>query len=184
MSYASVPCCPALTTQRASGGKGKGSATSTLPPAHLLRLQAIHQQFHRYVPHHDFVSGVENGISDCLSCSRDLTDAALLTHIDTSHPQELPRRLWTPPSKLIYVIASALWRKTSPRDSLLVKPPLPMGTGRHGTNSVKTWPSTPYLSQTGIRCLSSTPSGGSTGQEPSAPVDVRYDPARLMTPYV
>ena len=28
----------------------KGSATCTSPPAHLLRLQAVHQRHHRYVP--------------------------------------------------------------------------------------------------------------------------------------
>ena len=42
----------------------KGSAKSTSPPAHLLRLQYIHQLLHRYVPCHNFVSGVENGISN------------------------------------------------------------------------------------------------------------------------
>ena len=42
----------------------KGSATCTSAPAHLLRLQAMHQRFHRYVPRVDFVSGVNNLISD------------------------------------------------------------------------------------------------------------------------
>ena len=42
----------------------KGSATCTFAPAHLLRLQAMHQRFHRYVPCVDFVSGVNNLISD------------------------------------------------------------------------------------------------------------------------
>ena len=42
----------------------KGSATCTSSPAHLLRLQDMHQQFNRYAPHIDFVSGVDNIISD------------------------------------------------------------------------------------------------------------------------
>ena len=107
----------------------KGSDTSTFPPAHLLCLQAIHQRFHRYVPRHNFLSGVHNGIYDRPSRSRDLTDAALLAHVDTSHPQDLPWRLLTPPSDIISVIASALWRKTSPRDSLIADLPPTMGTG-------------------------------------------------------
>ena len=47
----------------------KGSATCTFAPAHLLRLQAMHQRFHRYVPRVDFVSGVNNLISDRI-CDR------------------------------------------------------------------------------------------------------------------
>ena len=57
----------------------KGSATCTSAPAHLLRLQAMHQRFHRYVPRVDFVSGVDNLISDRPSRSADLTENKLLT---------------------------------------------------------------------------------------------------------
>ena len=88
--------------------QSKGSAASTSPTSHLLCLQSIHQWFHRYVPRHDFVSGVDNGISDCPSRSQDLTDAALLAHMDASHPQDLLWRLWTPPSELVSEIASPL----------------------------------------------------------------------------
>ena len=42
----------------------KGSATCTYAPAHLLRLQAMHQRFHRYVPRIDLSSGVDNVIFD------------------------------------------------------------------------------------------------------------------------
>ena len=48
-----------------------------------------------------------------------------------------------PPSDIIYVIASALQCKTLPRDSLLVNPPLPMGTVKREPSYVETWPSTP-----------------------------------------
>ena len=41
----------------------------------------------------------------------------------------------------------------------------------------------PYLSRTGIRCLSSTHLRGSTRHEPSPPADIRYNPAWLRTPY-
>ena len=85
----------------------KGSATCNSAPAHLLRLQAMHQQFHRYVPRVDFVSGVDNLISDRPSRLADLTYNQLLTYLDTHFPQPLPWRLWTPSHKLASSIASA-----------------------------------------------------------------------------
>ena len=37
----------------------KGSVTSISAPMKLLRLQAIHQRHHCYVPRHDFIAGIE-----------------------------------------------------------------------------------------------------------------------------
>ena len=109
--------------------QSKCSTISTSPPDHLLCLQAIHQRFHCYVPRHDFVSGVDKGVSERLSCSRDLTDAAFLTHMDALHPQELTWRLWNPPRELVSSIYSALRQTTSPKESMLANPPPPMYTG-------------------------------------------------------
>ena len=86
----------------------KGSATCTSATAHLLRLQAMHQRFHRYVNRIDFVSGVENLISYRPSRSLDLTNNQLLAYIDTNFPQPLPWQLWTPPPRLVSRIASAI----------------------------------------------------------------------------
>ena len=66
--------------------KQKGSFTSTSQPSHIIQLQAIHQRFHQYITRHNFVSGVDNGISDRPSHSQDLTNNALLTHMDTTYP--------------------------------------------------------------------------------------------------
>ena len=121
-------------------------ATCTSAPAHLLQLQAMHQRFHRYVPCVDFVSGVDNLISDRPSRSSDLTDNQLLNYLETHFPQPLPWRLWTLPPKLASSIASALQRKTSERDCLLAEPPPPMATGPSGPISAQGWPSTPYSS--------------------------------------
>ena len=140
----------------------KGSATSTLPPAHLLRFQAVHQRFRLYVPRHDFFSRVDNCISNRPSCSQDLMDTTLIVHIDASHPQELPWRLWKNPSEVVSVISYALRLTTSPRYSLLVDTLSLMGIGQSGPSSVKMWPSNPYLYHIRIQCLSSTPSRGST----------------------
>ena len=161
----------------------KGPATSTSSQYHLLRLQYIHQRFHCYVPHHGFMRRVDNGISKRLDHSRYLTYASLLAHMENWHPQKLPWILWIPSRGIFSVIASALQQTTSPRESLIVDPPLTMGTVRSGPSSTKTCPSTPYLYRTGIRCLSSTPLQGNTGQEPFPSADVKYDPTQLRTPY-
>ena len=86
----------------------KGSATCTSAPAHLLRLQAMHQRFHRYFPRVNFVSGVDNLISDRPSRSVDLTDNQLLTYLETHFPQPLSWQMWSPLPKLASGIASAL----------------------------------------------------------------------------
>ena len=71
----------------------KGSATFTSAPAHLLRFQAMYQRLHRYVPHIDFVRGVDNIISDSPSRSLDITNNQLLAYLDTNFPQPLTWRL-------------------------------------------------------------------------------------------
>ena len=54
--------------------KCKGFVTCTSSPAHLLRFQAMHQRFHRYIARIDFVSRVNNHISDRPYQSLDLTN--------------------------------------------------------------------------------------------------------------
>ena len=123
----------------------KGSATCTSAPAHFLRLQATHQQFHWYIPHIYFVSRVDNLISDCPSRSLDLTDNQLLSYLDINFPNPLSWRLWTPLPKIVSGIASALQQKTYKRGCLLAEPPLLMSTGPNGPTSEQGWPSNPYL---------------------------------------
>ena len=117
----------------------------------------MHQRFHCYVPRVDFVSGVDNLISDRPSRSADLTDNQLLTYLRTHFPQPLPWRLWTPSQKLASDIASDLRQKTSARDCILAEPPPPMATGPSGHISVQGWPSTPYSSLIKTLSPSSTP---------------------------
>jgi hypothetical protein len=42
----------------------KGSTTSTKAAAYILRLQALHHHFHRYIPWHDYLAGKMNAIAD------------------------------------------------------------------------------------------------------------------------
>ena len=141
----------------------KGSDTSTSPPSYLLWLHATHQRFHRYIPPHDFLIRVNNGISDFLCISVDLTDTVLLSYMDRTYPQRLTWWLWTLTSALASTIASALYPTTSPRSSFLDKPLPLVGTGQSGPSSAGRWPSNPYLYHTGIRCLPSTHLSNSTG---------------------
>ena len=80
-------------------GQRKSLATSTSPPAHLLSLQEIHQQFQHYLPYQDFTNGVYNGIYDQPSRSQNLTDTIFLPHVGTLNPKELPWMLCTPPKR-------------------------------------------------------------------------------------
>ena len=148
-------------------------ATSLSPPDELLRLQVIHLRSHCYVLRHNFLSGLDNGISDRPSLSQELTYTALLAHMDASRPQDLPWRISTLPSNIFSAIYSELRRTTSPRESLLVNPLPPMGTGRSGPTYVDKGPSTPYSPCTGIRTLSSTCSQGSIEQDPSPLADTK-----------
>ena len=126
----------------------KVSVTCNSAPAHLLRLQAMHQRFHRYIPRYVpriyFVSGVDNIISDFPSRSLDLTNNQLLTYLDTNFPLPLPWQLWTKPPKIVSGIALALRNKTSERGCVLEEPPLLMANGPNGHICAQGWPSTPY----------------------------------------
>ena len=64
----------------------KGLATCTPPLAHLLRLAAMHQRSNQNLPRQDFVSGVDNDISDHPSRSADLSYDVLLACLDATYP--------------------------------------------------------------------------------------------------
>ena len=52
----------------------KGSTTTTGPAAYLLRIQAFHQRFFRYVLFRDFIPGSSNTMTNILSRRWDLSD--------------------------------------------------------------------------------------------------------------
>ena len=68
----------------------KGSITSVAAPTRLLRLQAIHQRAHRYVPRNDYLPGDLNILADKASRLTHLTDHDLLCYFNTYYPQKLP----------------------------------------------------------------------------------------------
>ena len=69
----------------------KGATTTLGPAAFLLRLQAFHQRFFRYVPLRDYIPGPQNLLADFLSRRWDLTDDQLLSYFNTHFPQ---KRSW------------------------------------------------------------------------------------------
>ena len=163
--------------------KRKGPATCTSNPAHLLRLQAMHQRFHCYVSCIDFFSRVENLVSDRPSRSLDLTDNQLLAYLNTNFSQPLSWRLWTPLPRLVSGIASALRQKTSERGCLLAEPPPLIAIVPNGPTSAQGWPWTPYLLLINTMSASSTTLLKTTGQGTLHPTAVRYNPEQLRMSY-
>jgi hypothetical protein len=100
----------------------KGSVTSTAAPAYLLRIQAIHQRYHRYRPDTAYLPGPLNVMSD--DCSRlwHLSDTQLLAHFNATYPQTRSWRLWHPTPEMLSAVTSALRRTRSAPESFLVAP--------------------------------------------------------------
>jgi hypothetical protein len=100
----------------------KGSTTTTSAPAYLLRLQALHQRFHRYYSSAFFVPGKLNAMAD--DCSRlwHLSDLELLTHFDRTYPQTASWRLVHPTPELLSSVTCALHRRRPELASFLQEP--------------------------------------------------------------
>jgi hypothetical protein len=128
---------PAVAWQR------KGSTTTTSAPAYLLRLQALHQRFHRYSHYVFYIPGPINVMAD--DCSRlfNLSDAELLTLFNTLYPQKISWRLVQPRKEMLASVISALRRQRVDPASFLHEP-LPMiKRGKYGQLSVPISMSTP-----------------------------------------
>ena len=132
----------------------KGSATTTKAPAHLLRLFGIHQRYHRYVPRHDYISGISNPMADDASRLFDMPDSNFLSYFNSTFPQVSSFRHVHLSPQVTSSVISALRRKTSKTESLLVEPSPPIPTGKSGTSSRLTWASTPYSKPSRTKYLS------------------------------
>ena len=86
--HATIGTCtdntPALAWQT------KGSTTTTGPAAYLLRCQALHQRHFRYQKVLGHIPGTLNKMADDASRRFDLSDEDLLTHFDSTYPQDQP----------------------------------------------------------------------------------------------
>ena len=135
----------------------KGSTSTNSAAAYLLRLLGIHQRFHRYVPRFDYQPGLSNPVADCLSRDFHLAWPDLFSHLSPYLSQKLGYQVWTPPSRLVSAVVSALLRKRSPRESILREPRAPSSTGTSGSSSPMSWASTPFSkpSRTKFLCYKS-----------------------------
>jgi hypothetical protein len=116
----------------------RGSVSTNTTPVYLLRMQALHQRFHCYVPTHSYLPGGPlKRMGDNASCRWDLSDAELLTHFDLSYPQPMPWQLYHLNSAMISAMTSALRRKRLLPESFLTEPPPLADNGPDGQCSAE-----------------------------------------------
>jgi hypothetical protein len=128
---------PALSWQN------RGAVSTTGPAAYLLRLQALHQRFHRYCGEHFFIPGVLNSMADDASRLTHLPSLLVLSHFNSTYPQKQPWHLLTPRPEMISSVISAL-RSSRADTELFLCAPMQMTTrGASGPSSAMTWLSTP-----------------------------------------
>jgi hypothetical protein len=140
---------PAVSWQR------KGSTTTTGPAAHLLRIQALHQRFHRYHASNFYIPGPVNTMADDPSRLWSLCDTRLLTRFDTVYSQDTPWRIVAPNPELISSVTSALLRQRPATASFLHVPTPTIARGNSGHPSAESSSSTPGSLAWGIRSSSS-----------------------------
>jgi hypothetical protein len=161
----------------------RGSTTTNAVPAFLLRLQAIHQRFHRYVPMHSYLPGELNTMADDASRLWNLNDNELLTHFNATYPQPRSWHLYQPRPEMLSAVICALHRQRSQPASFLVEPkqPTTIGTIGFGSANPSKWIHTSKTSTNRLPCFKSTSSD--TASEPLRPVASLSDLEQWRTRY-
>jgi hypothetical protein len=163
----------------------KGSATSTSARAYLLRLNALHQRRHRYVPLHDHIAGKANVMADDASRLWHLSDADLLTHFCTVYPpQATSWKLLTLQADMRLALIGSLSRRRFIPPTLRIATTLPLARGRSGADTVTHAASVP-ISKTLRATRSPFSSSLHSGTAPAAshPATGPSDLERWRTPY-
>jgi len=111
----------------------RGSVTTTSPTATLLRHQAIHQRFHRYLPLRDYIPGLDNRMADDASRLFHLSNAEFLAYFNQAYPQITPWALYTIHPSMRSTVTSALLPSRSPPASFLRDPAKLHTTGMRGS---------------------------------------------------
>ena len=137
----------------------KGATTTLGPAAFLLRLQAFHQRFFRYVPLRDYIPGPQNLLADFLSRRWDLTDDQLLSYFNTHFPQKRSWRICQLRPEMNSALILALSRRRSEPELLRHIPRKRIPIGKFGSNFVTKFESTPTLLESWIRSPTSKSSG-------------------------
>jgi len=161
----------------------KGNTTTDSVPAFLLRLFGIHQRFHRYVPRFDYLAGKSNLVADALSRDFHLSWPQLFSQLSPCFAQDVGYQVWTPPSRLVSAVHSALRRKQSPRAFLLAEPEPPSPRGRSGSTSPLSWASTPFSKSSRTKYQSYKSSSHEFALENLLPAAIKSSLARLKITY-
>jgi hypothetical protein len=120
---------PAVAWQR------KGATSTSSPPAYLLRLQALHQRFHRYCSSVFYLPGAVNVMADDASRLFHLSDTQILTHFNSTYPQTNSWSLRHPTNVMLSSVTSALRKKRVAPASFLRAPTPTITPGSSGQNS-------------------------------------------------
>ena len=134
----------------------KGSRTTLGPVAYLLRLQALHQRQHHYVPMHDYVPGEENEIVDICSRTWQLTNSQLLNLFNRHFLQPLSWEIFDLSSTMNSALISVLFRKWSSKVFNLRQPKPRTRTGSPGMPTSKSLELIPFF-ETSPSCKSLPP---------------------------
>jgi hypothetical protein len=162
----------------------KGSATTTGPAAYLLRLQAIHQRHHRYLPLTQYIPGPANVMADDCSRRWDLSDTELVSHFVSHYPQNKSWRLCHLRPGLLSSLISALQKQRPVPESMFQPKINKTALGQNGFSSAKTYIKIPTLQPSLIRSSSSKSlRSASEMADPPAAVNLS-DIARYLTPSV
>jgi hypothetical protein len=162
----------------------KGATTTLGPAAYLLRLQAFHQRFFRYVPLRDYIPGPANVMADALSRRWDLTDAEILVYFNLNFPQKEPWRLCPLRPELNSSLISSLSRRRSDPELLQRIPKERIVIGNCGTPTAKKTASTLSYAAPVIRSPSSRSLQHNTVMAPLLPAKTLSDLKQFQTPSV
>jgi hypothetical protein len=120
----------------------KGSRATIGPAAYLLRISSLHQRHHRYRVTTDYIPGPINVMADDASRLWHLSDDALLSHFNSTYPQNTSWQLSHPRPNMLSALTTALLCKRSEPGLFLLEPSLGMPIGFDGFPIVQKWNST------------------------------------------
>lgn len=97
----------------------RGSVTTLGPAAYLLRIHSFLQRHYRYRSTSDYLPGPLNVMADDASRRWDLSDTQLISHFNSSYPQDKPWQLFILRPAMLSSLISALFCVRCARASYL-----------------------------------------------------------------